>query len=342
MSYRRADTQETAALLYERLARQFGASNVFMDRADIEEGQRWRDEVTRQIAAADMFVVLIGPRWLETLRARAESEDVLRIELTSALEQRKQIFPVLVDGAAMPSVRELPPEIGGVTEFQALPLSGRDIDHAMLSLLGELKPGWPLAVSWAFGQLLGWILGILVLIAVLAAYGWMDGSNSSSFAHAFPFAAAAIAGALLGACIATPQWLLLRPWFARARYMVPMYAALVAITAGYAGSVRYQDGSNMILGFMVILLPIALAAALWWVVSEKLVYAGWWSTANLLAPVVGMLVAAAAHSSAPVSAENIAAGARVLGDFFLPMILMSLAAGALLVWLMRRSEIRRR
>src|SRR5688572_15751877 len=51
VSYRRADTQAMADLLYARLATQFGASNVFMDRADIEHGQRWRDEVTRQIGA---------------------------------------------------------------------------------------------------------------------------------------------------------------------------------------------------------------------------------------------------------------------------------------------------
>ena len=82
VSYRRSDTQAIADQLYERLARHFGAANVFMDRADIEYGQRWRDEVIRQIAAADMFVVLIGPAWLKTLQARA------RILVRDADDQR--------------------------------------------------------------------------------------------------------------------------------------------------------------------------------------------------------------------------------------------------------------
>ena len=56
VSYRRSDTQAVAEQLYQRLARHFGASNIFMDRADIEYGQRWRDEVTRQLAAAEAFI----------------------------------------------------------------------------------------------------------------------------------------------------------------------------------------------------------------------------------------------------------------------------------------------
>jgi hypothetical protein len=347
VSYRRADTQDIAERLYERLARQFGATNVFMDRADIEHGQRWRDEVTRQIAAADMFVVLIGPSWLDTLRARAAAEDVLRTELTSALEQKKQIIPVLVGGTAMPDAMALPPEVRGLAEFQALPLTLENMDWAMLGLLGRLKPGWRLAVSWGFGQLFGWLAGILILIAALGIYGWMNGEDTIQLAAAYPFAAGAFAGALAGACVAAPQWLLLRPWFARARHLLTAYIVLTAIAAGYACSVRSGNASEMVLGFMVFLLPIALAAILWWVVAEKLIHAAWWSAANLLAPVVGLLVAAALHSKADESAADVESSglseaSSVLADFLLPMILMSLAAGWLLVWLMRQSEIRRR
>jgi hypothetical protein len=122
--------------------------------------------------------------------------------------------------------------------------------------------------------------------------------------------------------------------------------ALAALAAGYVGSMRRNEGGEMVLGFVVVLLPIAFTCSLWWVVSEKLVYAGWWSTANFLSPIIGLLVAAAAYSNAPsgageASESSIAAGLGVVGDFFLPMIVTSLATGALLVWLMRRSEIRK-
>ncbi len=348
MSYRRVDTQEIADLLYARLAGQFGASNVFMDRADIEHGQRWRDEVTRQIVAADMFVVLIGPSWLQTLRTRAEQDDVLRSELTSALEHKKQIIPVLVDGTPMPHPEQLPPEVRALTEFQALPLTTETLDRAMLGLLGRLKPGWRLGVSWGFGQLLGWLCGILILIAALAGFGWVEGQKPIHFAATYPFLAAALAGALAGACVAAPQWLLLKPWFERARYLLPAYVALSALAAGVSATIASgDDADNTVLGFMVILLPVGFAATLWWVLSDQLIHAGWWSAANLVAPLVGMLIAASSYSSvkdAPQRAEDskLAAGLDVLAGVFLPVILMSLAVGCLLVWLMRRSEIKRR
>ena len=347
VSYRRADTQEIADLLYERLALQFGASNVFMDRADIEHGERWRDAVTRQITAADMFIVLIGPTWLEALRARAKQDDVLRSELTSALEHRKQIIPVLVDGAAMPYAGQLPPEVRGLIEYQALPLTAATLDRAMLSLMGRLKPGWRLATAWAFGQLFGGILGLAILMIAVAGYGWLDGRRTVQFAASYPFVAGAIAGALAGACVAAPQWLVLRAWFARARHLVPAYSVLCALATGFAGSVDPGDEtSKTILGLMVFVLPVAFTAALWWVVSERLAYAGWWSAANLIAPAAGLAVAAAMRGETGDTVQGARAtlseATSVLADFLLPLILLSLAVGWLLVWLMRRSEIRRR
>jgi hypothetical protein len=347
ISYRRADTQETAERLYKHLAQHLGATNVFMDRADIEHGQRWREAVTGQIAAADTFVVLIGQRWLETLRARASDDDVLRTELTSALEQRKEVIPVLVDGATMPATNTLPEELRGLAEYQALPLSGENIELGMLHLLGRVKPGWRLAVAWGFGQLFGWLAGLSILLVALAAFGWMQGEQTFGWTAAAPFLAGALAGAVAGACVAAPQWLVLRPWFARARYLLPTYAVLSAIATGYAASVHGEETGNAVLGLMVLSLPIAFAVMLWWIVSEKLVYAGWWATANFLAPVAALLIAAALGRGAtsPIANEGPTAmsdGLSVLGDFFLPMILMSLAAGTMLVWLMRRSEMRRR
>ncbi len=121
---------------------------------------------------------------------------------------------------------------------------------------------------------------------------------------------------------------------------------LSAIAAGYAASVRGDDASPLVLGFMIILLPIVFAVTLWWIVSEKLAYAAWWATANLLAPLGATMVAAGAGSSDKAAGASqgskLSDAMSVLSDFFLPMILMSVATGVLLVWLMRRSEIRRR
>src|SRR5262245_45374956 len=65
LSYRRADTQEIAGRLYQRLSRQFGATNVFLDQEDIQHGQRWFDELVREIDKADVVLALIGANWID-------------------------------------------------------------------------------------------------------------------------------------------------------------------------------------------------------------------------------------------------------------------------------------
>ena len=56
------------------------------------------------------MIVVIGPRWLELLKSSRPSDgetsqDYVHLEVASALERKLPVFPVLVDGAAMPEAR---------------------------------------------------------------------------------------------------------------------------------------------------------------------------------------------------------------------------------------------
>lgn len=349
LSYRRADAPDVAERLQERLGRQFGASNVFFDRADIEHGELWRDEVTRHIRAADTVLVLIGPKWLEMLRARAKGDDVLRFELATALEQKKQIIPVLIGATLMPHAGQLPQEVRGLTDFQALTISD-DIDLAMLTLLGRVKPGWGLAVSWAFGNLGGWAVAVVVVVLALMAFGLVERGNK--IANAAPvrlLVGSGVAGALLGTCVGFPQWLVLRPWFERARFLVPVYIGLCMIAIAVAVmSANWGGDAGPGTGvLMMVLLPVGFGVMLWWVVSKELAHAGWWSIANAAAPFIGLVIAGLNHSDAGkqqarVESAGVPPGLLPIVDFLLPIVFMSLLSGALLVWLMRISEIRRK
>ena len=348
VSYRRSDTPDIAQRLYERLSLQFGAVNVFFDRADIEYGQLWREEVTRQIRAADIVIALVGPKWLETLRARAKGDDVLRFELATALTHKKQIIPVLVGATPMPHTGQLPQEVQRLTEFQALPISD-DIEPAMLELLGRVKPGLGLAVSWTTANFAGWLVGILVMICALMLVGVNRGGPQPSDAVAFKIIGCVVAGALLGACVAIPQWLVLRPWFERARFLVPVYVVLSALGAGVAFGSTMLDHERGVgaAALMMFLVPIALTATLWWTVNRQLIYGGWWSTANMLAPIVGFAIAGVQHSSdakteGSVNPTTLSGSVGAIIDLLLPVFLLSLATGVLLVWLMRISEVKRR
>jgi hypothetical protein len=349
VSYRRSDTPEIAQRLYERLSQQFGAVNVFYDQADIEYGQLWREEVTRQIRSADIVIALVGPKWLETLRARSRSDDVLRFELATALTQQKEVIPVLVGATPMPHSGQLPEEVRRLTEFQALPLSD-DMDLAVLELLGRVKPGLGLAVRWSVANVGGWLVGVLVLVFALMLLGIVRGNPQAAAASASKIVGCTLAGALAGACVAVPQWLVLRAWFERARFLIPVYVALSAIGVSLAAASVMLEREQAVgaAALIIVLVPMGFAGTLWWIVSREMIYAGWWSTAHLLAPVAGLLITGIKHPGGGQAQEGVtpagltANPALALVDLFVPMLLLSLASGMLLVWLMRISEIKRR
>ena len=344
LSYRRADTQDIAEQLYELLSQHFGATNVFLDRADIEHGERWFDEIERQVDKADVVVALIGSRWLELLDAHLGSEDVLRFELARALQRGKQVVPVLVGSTPMPDLMLLP-DLRALSQVQALTLAPNHPDRAVRELLGRLKPGLGLAVAWSAANVLSWLavvfLGFMLVLAG-SALGMAADVSSGSMASVAAFAAF---GALLGLCIGLPQWMILRAWF-DVRFLVPAYVALCATAFGFAASSLWSESlrGGAAAFVMLFFIPLALSLILWWLVRRQLVHAGWWSATNALAPFATLMVTGtqlAASQSQQVT--NATSQASLVGLSSLPLTFApSLVCGLLLVWLMRRSQVARR
>jgi len=64
ISYRREQASGVAGRLYERLADQFGETQVFMDVASIEAGVDFTEVITRAVASCEVLLAVIGPGWL--------------------------------------------------------------------------------------------------------------------------------------------------------------------------------------------------------------------------------------------------------------------------------------
>ena len=112
ISYRRADSPYAAAQIYDRLTARFGEDAVFFDVDAIPLSVDFREHVNVAIEQSDVFLAIIGERWLEAgpdgqSRLAAE-DDLVRIELESARDHDLAIVPVLVGTATMPSPGELP------------------------------------------------------------------------------------------------------------------------------------------------------------------------------------------------------------------------------------------
>lgn len=128
LNYRRGDDAGTVGRLFDRLEQTFGAANIFMDvEGHIRAGDDYVDVLREQVAACDVLLAVVGPRWLtiadETGRRRLDNpEDWVRVEIASALQAgaAKRVIPVLVPGAEMPRAEDLPPDLAPLARKQAV------------------------------------------------------------------------------------------------------------------------------------------------------------------------------------------------------------------------------
>ena len=112
ISYRREDSGGHAGRVLDRLTARFGDEPVFMDVQDIRPGRNFQSTIDETLARCDCVLVVIGPRWLTTVRERAAlPEDFVRYEIAAALKRDVPVIPVLVGGARMPSAADLPDDL---------------------------------------------------------------------------------------------------------------------------------------------------------------------------------------------------------------------------------------
>ena len=106
ISYRREDDPAAAARVRDALAARFGKANLFMDVDSLSARQRFEDELAKALAACDVLIAIIGPRWMDLLKARGQMSgvrDFVRDEIALALKRKIMVVPVRV-GREKPSM----------------------------------------------------------------------------------------------------------------------------------------------------------------------------------------------------------------------------------------------
>ncbi len=134
VSYRREDSSGWAGRLSRALRDRFGEDQVFMDIDTLEPGIDSTEAIERYLSLSNVLLAVIGPRWLEVRdrsnrRRLDDPDDLVRREVATALTRNIPVIPVLVGGASMPSVEDLPENLRDVARRNAYECSDRRWDY---------------------------------------------------------------------------------------------------------------------------------------------------------------------------------------------------------------------
>lgn len=192
ISYRRSDTQDFAGRLADRLRVTPGIDRVFIDVEDIAPGDTFPSRLASALAESDVCLIVIGPRWSGPRQGASarlfDGDDFVRREVREALATDSRSLPVLANGAIMPAAAELPDDLVGLLDLNAVSIRhgdfDRDVDSLIDVLLRRKKPGVLRAylhrhpVQSALLQgLAGGLAGIFVLVVGAAVHHWSTGHS---------------------------------------------------------------------------------------------------------------------------------------------------------------------
>jgi len=119
VSYRRDDNPEFVKRIRDWFIHKYGRDNVFMDFDSIPPFVVFVDYIRDRVRECDVMVAIIGPRWMELLKQKAQNfeDDYVRIELELGLLEQKLVAPVCILGTQAPRTNALPPSMREILNF---------------------------------------------------------------------------------------------------------------------------------------------------------------------------------------------------------------------------------
>lgn len=194
INYRREDSEGYAGRLLNELKQCVGNSSVFLDAEGIGPGLSFRDVIQAELVNCEVMLVVMGKRWLEIREADGERrldrpDDVVRLEIGTAIKRGIPVVPILVQGAILPTQSELPDDLKPLAERQAYVLRhdswGMDVKRLIerlstivpsISYTEFLQTKHAVFTKTSFLVLLG--STITIGVAYRTFYLWLDWHDS--------------------------------------------------------------------------------------------------------------------------------------------------------------------
>lgn len=98
-----------------------------MDVDGIRPGENFVEKLDHMVSSCDAMLVVIGKHWITVADKRGlprlkDARDYVRLEVGAALKRKIPVIPVLVSGATIPQVEDLPRDIARLAHLQAVEL----------------------------------------------------------------------------------------------------------------------------------------------------------------------------------------------------------------------------
>lgn len=145
ISYRRADSGYVTDRIYDHLIRECDEEAVFRDLESIALGTSFRDQIAQALQQCHALLAIIGPTWLSVTdqqgrRRLDDPEDLVRIEIETALIRGIPVIPVIIEGSSVPPSGSVPGGLSKLVDQQAIVVRrGMDFEPDMERLISFLR-----------------------------------------------------------------------------------------------------------------------------------------------------------------------------------------------------------
>ena len=152
INYRKDDSSWNALALYNELQKYFPKETLFKDFNTIRPGDDFVESIQKALSHCNVLLVVMSKNWLEVKdkngnRRISDPDDLVRIEIATAIERNIQVIPVLFDNIPMPTSADLPDNLRSLPRRQFVEIETTRFEADVKKLADAIKELMPADTS---------------------------------------------------------------------------------------------------------------------------------------------------------------------------------------------------
>ena len=157
INYRKDDSSWNALALYNELQKYLPRETIFKDFNTIRPGDDFVESIQKALSHCNVLLVVMSKHWLDVKdkngnRRLDDPDDLVRIEIATAIERNIQVIPVLFDNIPMPTSDQLPDNLKSLPRRQFIEIETTRFESDVKKLADAIKELLPPEKSAAAGR----------------------------------------------------------------------------------------------------------------------------------------------------------------------------------------------